>query len=140
MSENGTIRATAPQKIYIEEVTDATFERDVIKQDGLVYVFFYSSQCAFCTDMLQTLESIGVAFKDNFKFVKVDTLRNPSFARKYEMNGAPYSVILRKGEMLRDIPEAKIVHETKSSWAGNVVNVQYYLQWLNSVLNRANFN
>ena len=139
MTNQPVNRSTAPRTVDFKEVTDATFERDVINQEGLVYVFFHSAQCDFCKDMKVTLDNVAIAFKDYMQFVKVDTMANPIFAARYGMKGAPYSVILRKGEILNELPTAKITPGFKSTWEGTAANVQYFINWLNSVINRANF-
>ncbi len=46
----------------------------------------------------------------------------------------PCSVIFSKGEIIRDTR----IMDGQSVWSGNAVNLQYYLNWVNTVLNVAN--
>jgi thioredoxin 1 len=127
-----------PGNFQMQEVTDATFERDVLKSGKLTYVFFYSPTCGACKDMTATLNQIGIAFKDRINFVKVDVSQNQAFASKYAGgHGMPCSVILAPGgEVIRDTR----IQDGQSIWVGDAANLQYFINWLNNVMNIAGEN
>lgn len=127
-------RATPPGNFKIEHLTDATFERDVLKADKPVYVLFYSTTCSACSDMEDTINKIGIAFNGRLKFYKIIVQNNPIFPAKYAKTSMPLSIIFHKGEIVRD-PR---ILDGSSQWTGNAANLQYYLQWVNTVLNVIN--
>lgn len=127
-----------PGNFQVREVTDATFEKEVIKSARLTYVLFYNTSCSACKSMKATLNQIGIAFKERIDFVQVDVASNQAFASKYAAgNGMPCSVILSPGgNIIRDtrFPDGQSV------WVGDAHNLQYFINWLNNVLNVANEN
>lgn len=127
-----------PGNFQFQEVTDATFERDVLKAKKLTYVFFYTDTCGACRSMMATLNQIGIAFQGRINFVKVNVASNQSFASKYAGgNGMPCSVILSPdGEVIRDTR----IQDGQSIWIGDAANLQYFINWLNNVLNIAGEN
>lgn len=125
------IQGKPPGNFVLREITDATFERDALKSQLPVFVFFYSQQCSACHDMEATLNQIGVAFNGRLNFVKINVHNNPAFSARYVKSGMPCSVLFHKGEIVRDTRIA----DGQSVWTGNAVNLQYFLNWLNTVLN-----
>lgn len=127
------MQATPPGNFQMKDVTDATFERDVLKSGKPTYVFFYTNTCGSCRSMGKTLNQIGIAFKDRLNFVQVDVASNQAFASKYANGGGmPCSVILdEKGEVVRDAR----IQDGQSVWVGDAANLQYFINWLNNVLN-----
>ena len=119
----------------LTEVTDATFERDVLKSGKLTYVFFYTNTCVSCRSMMATLNQIGIAFQGRINFVQVDVASNQAFASKYASgSGMPCSVILSPdGNVIRDTR----IQDGQSIWTGDAANLQYFINWLNNVLNIA---
>lgn len=136
MSQEGHVQAKAPGNFVIRETTDAQFERDVLKNSRPTFVLFYSTTCSLCKDMQDTINKIGIAFNGRLDFFKVSIHSNPAFASKYATGGMPCSVIFHKGEVVRDTR----ILDGQSVWIGNAANLQFFLQWINTVLNVANEN
>jgi thioredoxin-like negative regulator of GroEL len=124
-----------PGNFKMLDVTDATFERDVLKSGRLTYVLFYSETCKSCVDMQATINQIGIAFMSQLNFVRVNVASNQSYAAKYSTGGGmPLSVILNKeGEVVRDTR----IQDGQSIWTGDASNLQYFINWLNTVINVA---
>jgi hypothetical protein len=85
------------------------------------------------TQMKDCVE-IGIAFNGILKFYKIIVQNNPIFPAKYANSSMPLSIIFHKGEIVRD-PR---ILDGSSQWTGNAANLQYYLQWINTVLNVIN--
>ena len=123
-------------RFVFRETTDAQFERDVLKHSGPVFVMFYSPTCDACRTMEESINQIGVAFNGRLAFFKINVQNNPAYSSKYAGTGMPCSVIFSKGEIIRDTR----IMDGQSVWTGNAANLQYFLTWLNNVLNIANEN
>ncbi len=127
----GEIRTVPPGSFKINDLTDATFEREILKATSPVFVLFYSTSCGVCADMEDTLNKIGIAFNGRLKFYKIIVQNNPIFPAKYAQSSMPMSIIFHKGEIIRDTR----ILDGQSVWTGNAANLQYFLQWVNTVLN-----
>lgn len=127
MSEHGK----PPGNFILNETTDATFERDVLKSNTPIFVLFYSKHCSACHDLENTINQIGIAFNGRLNFVKINIHNNPAYTARYVKAGLPCSVLFHKGDIVRD----SRIADGQSIWTGNAVNLQYFLNWLNTVLN-----
>lgn len=125
-----------PGNFAIKDISDATFERDVLKSTKPVFVFFFSKKCSACLEMEATLNQIGIAFCDRITFVRLNIHNNPAYTSRYMTEAMPCSVVIHKGEVIRD---ARIA-DGQSVWVGNAANLQYFINWLNNVLNIAGEN
>lgn len=127
-----------PGNFKLVEVTDATFERDVLKAKKITFVFFGTNTCGACRSMEATLNQIGIAFVSRVNFVKVDVSSNQAFASKYASGqGMPCSVVFNpEGEVIRDVR----IQDGQAVWTGDAANLQYFINWLNNVLNIAGEN
>lgn len=130
----GHVQARSPGNFTIKETTDATFERDVLKSTIPTYVLFYSTTCSLCKDMEDTIKQIGIAFNGRVQFYKMSVHNNPAYSGKYATSGMPCSIIFSKGDVVRDTR----ILDGQSVWAGNAANLQYFLSWINTVLNVIN--
>lgn len=126
-----SIQGKPPGNFVIRDITDATFERDVLKSQKPVFVFFFSKQCSACHDMEATLNQIGIAFSSRINFVRLNIHNNPAYTSRYVKAGMPCSVLFNKGDIVRDTR----ITDGQSVWTGNAANLQYFLNWLNTVLN-----
>ena len=59
------------------EVTDATFEEEVIKADTPVLVDFWADWCAPCKIIAPIVEELAEEYEGRVKFGKVDVDANP---------------------------------------------------------------
>lgn len=56
----------------IEQVTDASFNQEVLQSTTPVVVDFWAPWCAPCKSLMATLESIAPDYADKVKIVKVN--------------------------------------------------------------------
>jgi thioredoxin 1 len=125
------IPSKPPGDFAMYDISDSTFEKEVLKSDIPVFVMFYNPSCGACHDLMDTIQSIGIAFKGRLKFVKMDAARNPAYSLSYVQQGMPHSVIIHKGEVVRD-PR---IMDGQSVWIGSAEHVHTFLGWINNVLN-----
>jgi thioredoxin 1 len=78
------------------QVTDSTFEEEVLKSDLPVLVDFWAPWCAPCLMIAPTLEELVQEYDGRLKVFKLNVDVNPVTAAKYGIFSIP-SVLLFKG-------------------------------------------
>ena len=78
------------------EVTDATFENEVLQAGEPVLVDFWAEWCGPCHAVAPVLERI--AEEKNLKLVKVNIDENQNLAGKYGIMSIPTMILFKDGE------------------------------------------
>ena len=80
-------------------VTDANFEAEVEKHDGLAIVDFWATWCGPCRMIAPALEEIAEQLGDKVKIVKLNVDENPNVAAKYGIMSIPTLMMFKNGEI-----------------------------------------
>jgi thioredoxin 1 len=81
----------------VREVTDDSFERDVLQADKPVVVDFWAPWCGPCKAIAPALEQLAAA-TDNVEFVQLDIDTNPESADRYGVLSIPTVILFAGGE------------------------------------------
>ncbi|MGL4722380.1 MAG: thioredoxin [Desulfovibrionaceae bacterium] len=82
------------------EITDMTFEQEVLQSTSPVLVDFWAPWCAPCRALAPIIDSLAIEYKDNVKIVKIDIDENPDVATKYGVRSIPTLILFDKGQMV----------------------------------------
>jgi thioredoxin 1 len=87
------------------ELTNETFENEVLKSDALVVVDFWAPWCGPCKMMAPVLDELAEEFGEKVKIAKLD-VENPAhqaLAAKYQIQSIPNIKVFKNGNVIREI-------------------------------------
>jgi thioredoxin 1 len=87
-------------KIMAKEITDSTFETEVIKSELPVLVDFWAPWCPPCRMLAPIVEAIGKKYEGKLKVLKLNTDENQATASEYQITGIPTLLVFKNGQLI----------------------------------------
>ncbi|MDZ4837276.1 MAG: thioredoxin [Candidatus Melainabacteria bacterium] len=87
----------------VANVTDATFEAEVLKADIPVLVDFWAPWCGPCKAVAPVVEDLSKDFAGKIKVVKLNTDENPKTAQAYHIRGIPSLYLFKSGQVVEQV-------------------------------------
>jgi len=81
------------------EVTDATFEAEVLKSEAPVLVDFWAPWCGPCKSMLPVIEEVAKDYEGKVKIVKVNVDENAETPQQFNVMSIPSFFVFKGGEV-----------------------------------------
>ena len=83
----------------VEKISDAEFDKEVLKSDKPVVVDFWAEWCGPCRMIAPALEEISGTLAGKVKIVKLNVDENPATAAKYGVMSIPTLMLFKNGNV-----------------------------------------
>lgn len=94
----------------VREVSDSSFEADVLNHEQPVLVDFWAAWCAPCRMLAPTVEAVADKYAATARVVKLNVDDNPSVSQRYGIKGIPTLILFKNGR-----EEERVVGATSES-------------------------
>ena len=81
----------------VAEVSDGTFESDVLGSERVTVVDFGATWCPPCRALEPTIEELSKKYEGRVDFLKLDIDANPSTPQRYGIKGIPTLIVFDGG-------------------------------------------
>jgi thioredoxin 1 len=86
----------------VVEITDQTFEEEVLKSDVPAEVYFWAPWCVPCMMVASIYDKLEEEY-ESFKFCKINVDENPGTATKYQVTSIPIQMFFADGEKVDEL-------------------------------------
>lgn len=101
-----------------KNVTDASFDSDVINSSEPVLVDFWAEWCGPCMQINPALEEMSLEMDGRLTIAKVNIDENPTTPSKYGVRGIPTLLLFKNGEIaamkVGAVPKSQLVEWVES--------------------------
>jgi thioredoxin 1 len=100
----------------VKEITDATFEQDVVQSDRPVVVDFWAPWCGPCRVVSPILDDLAAEHGDRVDFVKLNVDDNPQAASRFNVLSIPTVILFERGQPQETVIGARSKSHYESVW------------------------
>jgi len=87
----------------VMEVSDTSFEKEVLQADQPVLVDFWAPWCGPCRAISPIVEELSGAFGNRVKFAKCNVDDNPATPGKYGIRAIPTLIFFKGGNVVEQV-------------------------------------
>ncbi len=98
------------------EVSDGTFEDEVLKSSEPVLVDFFAEWCGPCKAMAPALDELASELKGKVKVVKVDVDQSPGITGEYGIRAMPTLILFKDGKVAAQHTGALVQKKKLEDW------------------------
>ena len=91
------------ESMKVMELSDATFEEEVLKESKPVLVDFWAVWCAPCRMIAPVIEEIAETYGDKIKVGKVNVDDNSKIPNQYGIRSIPTVMLFKDGQVAEQV-------------------------------------
>jgi thioredoxin 1 len=100
----------------VREVTDASFESDVLQAGRPVVVDFWAPWCGPCRVVSPIIDDLAAQHGEHVDFVKLNVDDNPATASRYNVLSIPTVILFESGEPQDTVIGARSKSHYEGAW------------------------
>ena len=93
------------------EVDKNTFEEEVLKADGYVFVDYFGDGCVPCQALMPFVHSLADKYGDKLNFTQLNTTKARRLAISQKILGLPVMAIYKNGEKVEELVKDQATEE-----------------------------
>ena len=83
----------------VHQVSDTSFDGDILKSEVPVLVDFWAPWCGPCRSVSPIVDDLATQYKDKIKVAKINVDESTVVAMKYQVTSIPTFILFKKGEV-----------------------------------------
>ncbi|MDQ6893344.1 MAG: thioredoxin [Acidobacteriota bacterium] len=83
----------------VHQVSDTSFDGDILKHDKPVLVDFWAPWCGPCRSVAPIVDDLATQYKDKLKVAKLNVDESSQVAMKYQVTSIPTFILFKNGEV-----------------------------------------
>jgi len=87
----------------IIEVTDASFDQEVLKSEKPVLVDFWATWCGPCRALAPVVDELATHYGSKLKVSKMDVDSNSATPMRYKVTGIPTLLVFKGGQVVEQL-------------------------------------
>jgi thioredoxin 1 len=87
----------------IVEISDATFEAEVVRSPVLTIVDLWAEWCVPCKNLAPILDQIAEDYRGKIRVAKLDVDANPATPEQFHVTGIPTLLVFNDGQLVQTI-------------------------------------
>ena len=88
---------------FVSEVSDATFEKEVLQSEQPVLVDFWAAWCGPCRALAPVVDEVATEYQGKLKVMKMDVDANNQTPARYGIRGIPALLVFKGGKVSEQI-------------------------------------
>ncbi len=102
----------------ILDITDATYDEEVLNAEQPVLIDFWAEWCAPCRQLAPVIKELAEEYGDRLRVAKVDADANTETAAKLQIRALPTLLFIKdgqvKGSLVGNQPKSKIQEQIEA--------------------------